>query len=129
MEYANLRGEGSNPVPLPPPACLRERILWVNLRAIQPSNSSDFSFGLRLPIGRGGLFFSEKPVFLRSSGLYPFGKDFEIRTFGVAYGLQRKEFCRVISDWRERLFLTPYRGSNPPASVSHSAFKSISFIG
>jgi hypothetical protein len=27
LEYAGLRGEGSTPVPLPPPECLRQRVL------------------------------------------------------------------------------------------------------
>jgi hypothetical protein len=47
--YAGLRGEGSTPVPLPPPACPRPGNLRLNSRAKKPSNSSDFSFELRTP--------------------------------------------------------------------------------
>ena len=101
-DYRGLRGEGSIPVPLPPPDCRRPRILRVNSGAIKPVTAaiSHLSFGL--PIGRVGLLFSERSVSLRSSGLHPFGTVLEIRTFGVTYELQRKEVLPLLSGRRER---------------------------
>src|SRR4030081_3422369 len=49
LEYSDLRGEGSIPVPLPPPAWPKLCILRVNLLAFKPSSSSDFSSELRTP--------------------------------------------------------------------------------
>ena len=43
-----------------------------------------------LPTGRIVLFFSERPVFLRTSGLHPFSTVLEKPLFRVSYGLQRK---------------------------------------
>src|SRR3979490_2006000 len=48
LEDSGLRGEGSPPVPLPPPACPRAEYSPVNSRAIKPSNSTAFSIDLRL---------------------------------------------------------------------------------
>jgi hypothetical protein len=62
--YAGLRGEGSTPVPLPPPAWPKPRVLRVNSLAIKPSSSRDFSLSSGLRIGRGGLLFSERPASL-----------------------------------------------------------------
>jgi hypothetical protein len=45
--YAGLRGEGSTPVPLPPPAWPKPGILCAYLSAYKPSRSSDFSFEFR----------------------------------------------------------------------------------
>jgi hypothetical protein len=64
LEYAGLRGEGLIPVPLPPPACPRPRILRVNSRAIRPRNSSDFSFELRRPDRQLPAYCSPKAPFL-----------------------------------------------------------------
>src|ERR1700716_1549566 len=53
LEYSGLRGEGSIPVPLPPPAWPKPCILRLNLLAIKPSTSSDFSSDLRTPDRQG----------------------------------------------------------------------------
>jgi hypothetical protein len=49
LEYAGLRGEGSTPAPLPPPALPNRCNLRAILSAIKPSSSSDSSFKLRTP--------------------------------------------------------------------------------
>src|SRR5258706_2793905 len=49
LGYSGLRGEGSIPVPLPPPAWAGSCILRVSLLAFKPSSSNDFSFELRTP--------------------------------------------------------------------------------
>jgi hypothetical protein len=43
LDYSGRRGEGSIPVPLPPPAWPKPCILRAHLLAIKPSSSSDFS--------------------------------------------------------------------------------------
>ena len=53
-------------------------------------------------IGKVGSFFSERPIYLRSSGLRGFGTDLEIPTFRRAYEFQRKEVLRLLSESRER---------------------------
>jgi hypothetical protein len=74
-EYAGLRGEGSTPVPLPPPACPRPRVLRVNLRAIKPSNSSGLSFELRTPDRQS------QPIVLRKARFSP-----KLWTPSIRYG-------------------------------------------
>src|SRR4030088_363593 len=49
LGYSGLRGEGSIPVPLPPPARLKACILCPNLLAIKPNSSTDFSSELWTP--------------------------------------------------------------------------------
>jgi hypothetical protein len=63
LDYSRLRGEGSTPVPLPPPVCRRPCVLQANSRAIKPSNSSDFSFELRTPDRRSRSIFLRKTRF------------------------------------------------------------------
>jgi hypothetical protein len=69
LEYAGLRGEGSTPVPLPPPAWPEPSILSTRLLAIRPvlAAISDLNSG---PLIDGvGSFFSEWLISLRGSGL------------------------------------------------------------
>jgi hypothetical protein len=73
--YAGLRGEGSTPVPLPPPYCPRPRILQVKSRAIRPSNSNDFSFELRTPD------LESRLIFLRTARFSP-----KLWTPSIRYG-------------------------------------------
>ncbi len=61
LSTAQLRGEGSTPVPLPPPACPRPRIRWVNSCANSPVTAAISHLSSGLPIGRAGLLFSERP--------------------------------------------------------------------
>ena len=49
-DYAHVLGEGSIPVPLPPPACPRSSVLWATSLAIRPSSRSRFRFELRTPV-------------------------------------------------------------------------------
>src|SRR5260370_23988858 len=60
LEYSGLRGEGSTPVPLPPPAWPKPHILRVSLWAIKPNSGSDFSFELRTPSWQGTLIILRK---------------------------------------------------------------------
>ena len=60
---------------------------------------SDLSSGLRT--GRNVLLFSERPVFLRTSGLNPFSAVLEMRLFRVAYELRGMGFGKYFSDRRE----------------------------
>jgi len=60
LHRSGLRGEGSNPVPLPPPDHLSPRILRADTLANKPSNRSDFSFELGLLDQSGRLDFSER---------------------------------------------------------------------
>ena len=53
--YAGLRGEGSTPVPLPPPPWSKPHIIRVSLWAIKPNSGGDFSFELRTPSWQGAL--------------------------------------------------------------------------
>jgi hypothetical protein len=55
-----------------------------------------------LPTRTNALLFSETPVFLRTSGLRPFGTVLETRSFRVTYKLQRKWVLPLSSDRRER---------------------------
>jgi hypothetical protein len=91
--YDGVPGEGSIPVPLPPPNSPSRRILRTNSFAIKPSNSAGFSFEHGLPIGRVGLLFSERPASLRSSGLHRFDTVLEIPTFRATYEPREKRFC------------------------------------
>jgi hypothetical protein len=85
LEYAGLRGEGSTPVPLPPPAWPQPLILWARLSATGPilAAISDLSSGLL--IGKVGSFFSEWLISLRSCVLREFGTVLEIRVLRAAY--------------------------------------------
>jgi hypothetical protein len=74
-DYRGLRGEGSIPVPLPPPPCPRLGILRVNSWAINPSNSSYFSFDLRTPERRS------RPIVLRKARFSP-----KLWTPSIRYG-------------------------------------------
>jgi hypothetical protein len=119
--YAGLRGEGSTPVPLPPPACPRPCILRANFLATSPVTAAISHLSSGLLIGRVGLLFSERPVSLRSSGLHRFGTILEIRTFRITYDFRRKEVLRLLSDRREcPISNSPSRGSNPPTPARQS---------
>jgi hypothetical protein len=52
-------------------------------------------------LGRARSLFSERPIYLRSSGLCGFGTVLEIPTFRRAYEFPRKEVLRLLSDRRE----------------------------
>ena len=122
--YDGVPGEGSIPVPLPPPACPRPCILRANFLAISPVTAAISHLSSGLLIGRVGLLFSERPVSLRSSGLHRFGTVLEIRTSRITYDFQRKEVLRLLSDRREcRISNSPSRGSNPPAPANHSSVR------
>src|SRR3979411_2981087 len=45
--YYGVRGEGSNPVPLPPPGSLKPYILHLALWAVKPSSGGEFPFEIR----------------------------------------------------------------------------------
>src|ERR1700704_5316771 len=75
LEYSGLRGEGSIPVPLPPPACPRAEYSPVNSRAIKPSNSTDFSIELRTPDRQS------RPIILRKAGF-----SLKLWTPSIRYG-------------------------------------------
>jgi hypothetical protein len=62
---AGLHGEGSSPVPLPPPACPRPCVLQANLSAIGPSSRSHFQFELWTPQS------AERPIILRKARFSP----------------------------------------------------------
>jgi len=118
LGYDRVLGEGSTPVPLPPSACPRQCVLRANLLAIKPNIRSHFQLNSELPLGSASILFSERPVPLRSSGLYQFSTVREIRTFRVTYVSPRKAVLRILSNGRERLISNlSYRGSNPPASA------------
>jgi hypothetical protein len=72
IRHVGLRGEGSNPVPLPPPDLPGARVLRALTAAQKPSVCGLFSFRVRLAGSDEGLFFSERAVFLRTSGLRRF---------------------------------------------------------
>ena len=77
-----------------------------------------------LLIGRDGSFFSEWPIYLRSSGLCGFGTVLEIRTFREAYEFYGNEVLQLLSDRREHpISNSPYRGSNPGAPAIHSRLR------
>ena len=61
--HVGLRGEGSIPVPLPPPAWPKPCILCANLLAIWPNSSSDFSCELRTYNGQSRLILLRKAHF------------------------------------------------------------------
>jgi len=93
--YSGLRGEGSIPVPLPPPASPRPGILQVSSLAIQPTNSSYFSIELWTPkpavpayYSPNGLFLSEA---LDSTVSVRFSK---FERFELLMNLCEKRFCR-----------------------------------
>jgi hypothetical protein len=83
--YSGLRGEGSIPVPLPPPAWPKPSILCARMLVIKPSTSSDSDSSFGLLIGRVRPFFSEWLVSLQSSRLCGFGTVLEFRAFRDVY--------------------------------------------
>jgi hypothetical protein len=114
--YAGLRREGSNPVPLPPPAWPKVCILRVNLWQLSPIAAAISHLSSGLLIGRARSLFSDRPISLQSSGLRRFGTVLEIRMFRETYEFQRKEVLLLLLDRREHpISNSPYRGSNPLA--------------
>src|SRR6267378_5524843 len=83
---------------------------------------SHLSSGLLL--GRGSSLFSERPIYLRSSGLRGFGTVREIPTFRRAYELQQKiGSATPLGQARASESNSPYRGSNPPAPATQSGVR------
>jgi hypothetical protein len=93
LDYSGLRGEGSIPVPLPPPYWPRPRILWMNSRAIEPCNSSDFSFELRTPDRESRL------IVLRTARFSP-----KLWTPFIRYGLAKFERLELLKDCSGKRF-------------------------
>jgi hypothetical protein len=120
--YDGVPGEGSIPVPLPPPDCPRLRILRVNSRAIKPCNSSDFSFELRTQDRQS------RPIVLRKARFSP-----KLCTPSIRYGSRNSNFRSYLQTSAQRglaaslgqrvslISNSPYRGLSPPASASISA--------
>jgi hypothetical protein len=107
LDCAGLPGEGSIPVPFPPPP-RRGRIFSAKVaERFKPNSGSDFSFELRTPSRQGALVFSERPIYLRSSGLRGFGTVLEIPTFRRAYECHEKRFCG--SSWTGESIRFPIR--------------------
>jgi hypothetical protein len=102
LEYPGLRGEGSNPDPLPPAPSSKPHILRGSLWAIKPIAAAISHFSSGLLLARARSLFSERPNFLRSSGLRGFGTVLEIPTFQRAYESQRRDVLWLLSDRRER---------------------------
>jgi hypothetical protein len=75
----------------------------VDPRAKKPVITAISHLSSGRPIGGVGFFFSEVPVFLRGSGLHPFGTALEILTFRVTYELRRQEVLPFLSGGRETL--------------------------
>jgi hypothetical protein len=63
LEYSGLRGEGSIPVPLPPPACPKFSILRLNLLVIKPSRATNSHLNSGLLIGRAAHSSPNGPFF------------------------------------------------------------------
>jgi hypothetical protein len=82
LEHLGLRGEGSSPVPLPPPARPKPCILCANL-ATKPICSSDFSFELRTSNRLSGL------ILLRMANCSP-----ELWTLRNRYGSRNTNVSR-----------------------------------
>jgi hypothetical protein len=68
---------------------------------IKPDSRADFSFESGLFRGKARSLFSERPIYLRSSGLHGFGTVLEIPTFRSSYEFPRKEVLRLLWDRRE----------------------------
>ncbi len=93
--YAGLRGEGSTPVPLPPPACPTPRILRVNSRTIKPSNTAAIShLSSALPIGRAGILFSESPFLSESLNFIHSVRFSKFERLELVMNFSGKRFCR-----------------------------------
>jgi len=61
-----LRGEVSNPVPLPPPASRPPPVLCAKSWQLRPTLAAISNLGFGLPKGRSGPFFSEWPILSRA---------------------------------------------------------------
>jgi hypothetical protein len=63
IDYSGVRGEGSIPVPLPPPACPKFSILRLNLLVIKPSRATNSHLNSGLLIGRAAHSSPNGPFF------------------------------------------------------------------
>jgi hypothetical protein len=101
LRYAQLPGEGWISGPLPPPAHPRPCVLRAYLLALCPAVVGISSLRSGLPTGRIALFFSERPVSLRTSVLHPCSTVLEIRSFRATYGARRKVVLPSLSGRRQ----------------------------
>ena len=98
--------------------------------AIKPNRGRFSHLSSGLLLGRARSLFSERPIYLRSSGLRGFGAGRVIPTFRRAYELQQKiGSATPLGQARASESNSPYRGSNPPAPARHSALQRFSFFG
>ena len=95
LEYAGLRGEGSTPVPLPPPSCFKAVFSGRTRWQLSPIAVAISNLSSGLPNGRTALLFSERSVSLRTSRLHRFGTVLEIRSFRVTWSFTEKRFGNI----------------------------------
>ena len=126
LEYSGLRGEGSIPVPLPPPP-RRGRIFSAKLLSdLSPIAAAISHLNSGLLLGSERSLFSERPISLQSSGLRRFGTVFEIPTFRRTSEFQRKEVLPLLSDGREELI--PIRNIEVRVLSPQPAFRGLAML-